>query len=447
MANLAKIIQKDSFLLQQSHLLLACSGGVDSLSLAHAFWELGLSFDLAHMNYLLREEDSLKDQDNVIRWGLKHDVCVWTKMHDLRNEKGNIQKLARNARYEWMDEVRLKSKASLIITAHHQDDLTEGAFLKLLRGVPWHSAFLLPKLSLHIYRPLLEIPKSVITQYARSHNIQYREDASNANSEKYDRNFVRNELLPLICNRRADVLTKINSKFFRDEKDRSLFHWMANHITHSVLQRDQNGWTLDLDLLKALNAPDDALLLEHTLNSLSMPGKLALQILDAYTGAQWVVSSGQLSLDRGKLCFTEDQENDRGDKSAVLIKGPGRYQTSTGDIWSITPEVSEHKSHSSVYCITISTTKFPFPWTLRTWGKGDFIRPWGMLGKRKKLQDIFTDQKIPRNKKDQIWFLCADDEILWIPGLKKSELLRESGENKKDNWLVILYRKEKKQEL
>lgn len=436
MANLAKIIQKDSFLLKQSHLLLACSGGVDSLSLAHAFWKSGMSFDLAHMNYLLREEDSMKDQDTVIRWGMEHNVCVWTKIYDLRNKKGNTQALARNARYEWMEQIRTKSKASLIITAHHLDDLSEGAFLKLLRGVPWHSAFLMPKLSRHIYRPLLEIPKADIKQYAQSHNIQYREDASNANSDKYDRNFVRNELLPLLYNRRTDIQTKLNSKFIKDEKDRSLFHWMVNHISHSIVQRDQNGWSLDLDLLRALRAPDDSLLLEHTLHSLSIPGKLATQILHAFTGAQWQFPSGQLSLDRGKLYFVADPGIGKAMISEVLIKGPGRYQTPNGGIWSIVREDSEFGPRTSEDCIIVSVVNFPFPWTLRTWEVGDFIRPWGMSGKRKKLQDIFTDQKVPRNVKDQIWLLSVNKEILWIPGLKKSELLKEPGESIKDRWLV-----------
>ena len=147
------------------------------------------------------------------------------------------------------------------------------------------------------------------------------------------------------------------------------------------------------------------------------------------------------------LYFLADHEINLTKVSEVILDGPGSYPTPGGDTWLVIREDSQTGSLPSEDYILVSATKFPFPWTVRTWKKGDYIRPWGMSGKRKKLQDVFIDQKVPRNEKAQIWFLCAHHEILWVPGLKKSELLREQMINEKDRWLVILDRKKKGKEI
>jgi len=181
--------------LGESRLLIACSGGVDSMVLAHLAGECKFEFVLAHCNYKLRGQDSDLDQELVSSWGQERKVEVHSKTFDLSDETNSIQLKARQYRYDWFLSLLSKENYDFILTAHHADDSMETFFINLSRGTGLEGLTGIPQKNEHIVRPLLPFSKKEILGFAQSEAIPWREDESNTEL-KYVRNRIRHEIVP-----------------------------------------------------------------------------------------------------------------------------------------------------------------------------------------------------------------------------------------------------------
>ncbi|HLA49428.1 MAG TPA: tRNA lysidine(34) synthetase TilS [Candidatus Saccharimonadales bacterium] len=186
--------------------VLAVSGGVDSMTLLDILAKMpGLELIVAHFNHGIRA-DSVKDEQLVREIAQKYGLPF--EVSHGRLGKTASEETARQARYEFLDKVKKKYKVDAIITAHHQDDLIETAFLNILRGTGRKglSSILNPK----IIRPLLNIPKAEILEYAQKHHLQWREDITNIET-RYLRNYIRQHLMAVLTNKqRQEILDNIN---------------------------------------------------------------------------------------------------------------------------------------------------------------------------------------------------------------------------------------------
>jgi len=186
--------------------VLAVSGGVDSMTLLDILAKMpGLELIVAHFNHGIRA-DSVKDEQLVREIAQKYGLPF--EVSHGRLGKTASEETARQARYEFLDKVKKKYKVDAIITAHHQDDLIETAFLNILRGTGRKglSSILNPK----IIRPLLNIPKAEILEYAQKHHLKWREDITNIET-RYLRNYIRRHLMAVLTNKqRQEILDNIN---------------------------------------------------------------------------------------------------------------------------------------------------------------------------------------------------------------------------------------------
>lgn len=188
-------INKERLFEKDEYLLLAISGGLDSVVLAHLLKHNGYNFALAHMNFQLRGEDSNIDEQFLEDLAKKLKVKIFTKRVEVPKNQGSTQIQARELRYTWFKELMKKHSFSKLLTAHHANDLLETALLNLSRGTGIKGVRSILPLQNNIARPLLFAGKEELEQFARGNSIEWREDVSNA-SDHYTRNKIRHHVIP-----------------------------------------------------------------------------------------------------------------------------------------------------------------------------------------------------------------------------------------------------------
>jgi tRNA(Ile)-lysidine synthase len=185
-------LQEALFVYRDKRVLLACSGGIDSVVLAHVLKKYKYDFGIAHMNYGLRGKESRKDEESVADLARDLGVEFYVK-HAKLNTSKSIQEEARILRYDWFFELRRQYKYDLVATAHHADDSLEGMIMSVFSGATLNRLSGITDRE-NLIRPFQHCTKEHIIHYAKSYNLTYREDSSNRNNE-YLRNYVRNKIL------------------------------------------------------------------------------------------------------------------------------------------------------------------------------------------------------------------------------------------------------------
>ncbi len=223
-----KILKEKVKAYEKCNFLLAVSGGVDSMVLANLFLKNNLSFSIAHCNFKLRSKESDIDHDFVKKWSLKHKIhCYSNEFNTIefcKKNKMGIQEGARKLRYDWFDGLLSKFNFDYLVTAHHLNDQIETYLINSSRGSGINGLLGITSSSQKIFRPLLNILKIDILDYAQQNFVDYREDSSNS-SEDYQRNMIRNSVLPTFNEFDDNVMLKFkttinnlqSTKIFVDE--------------------------------------------------------------------------------------------------------------------------------------------------------------------------------------------------------------------------------------
>ena len=223
-----KILKEKVKAFEKCNFLIAVSGGVDSMVLANLFLKNNLSFSIAHCNFKLRSKESDVDHDFVKKWSLKHKINCYSNEFDTvefcKKNKMGIQEGARKLRYDWFNGLLSKFNFDYLVTAHHLDDQIETYLINSSRGSGINGLLGIASSSKKIFRPLLNILKIDILDYAQQNSIEFREDSSNS-SEDYQRNMIRNSVLPAFKEFDDNVMLKFkttinnlqSTKIFVDE--------------------------------------------------------------------------------------------------------------------------------------------------------------------------------------------------------------------------------------
>ena len=196
-----RFIQQEQLFLSEEKILLAVSGGMDSMVMAHLFREAGFRFGIAHCNFQLRGEASDADAALVksvaAQWQIPfHTICFDTEI-EAANQKKSTQLFARELRYTWFERILQEFDYQYIATAHHLNDSLETVLYNLAKGGGIRALHGIPIRQGNIIRPLSFASRKLIEEYARAHQIPYREDASNQ-SDKYSRNLLRHQVVPVL---------------------------------------------------------------------------------------------------------------------------------------------------------------------------------------------------------------------------------------------------------
>ena len=392
--------------LQQPKLLLACSGGVDSMVLLHLLQQLNYSFGVAHVNFMLRSDDSNEDEKFIERYCTLHRLPFYSRSFqtDQWAAKNNlsIQMAARDLRYTWFNSLKEKHDYTHVLTAHHLDDQVETLLINLGRGSGLKG---MQGISSAVYlRPLLSFSKDEIINYAKENELMWRDDSTNAKTD-YLRNFLRHELITPWKKAHPPLLNNIKKSLdYLALAQEALAVQVQNFKKDHFI--DSNGkTTISLLALNNLNP------LEYYLHALfSTYGFSHLSdlksLLIAQSGKFLVSDTHRLFKDRDQFILSE--------KTPVFEH---EYYE-----WTPTKNLEQpimlRLINSAQRCSTTAfliEEKLKYPLILRKYHKGDYFYPVGMKGK-KKLSKFFKDLKYTQLEKEQQWLLCSEDQIVWVIG-------------------------------
>ncbi len=398
---------------KDKNVLLAISGGLDSVVLAHLMVQLDYNVILAHCNFQLRGEDADLDETFVKDLAKQLQIPVYTKKFDTKivakQEKLSIQLAARMLRYKWFNILVKDNNLDYIFTAHHADDNLETFIINLSRGTGLDGLTGIPVKNNNIIRPLLPFHRSQIEQYAKDQNLSWREDTSNAQTN-YLRNKIRHQVIPSLKEVNPDFLDAFNSTIHHLKETKQMVDDAVEMVKQKVLISDQKDpYKLSIIELKKLKHPK-AYLYEILKKYNFTEWNDVNNLLDAQSGKQIFSGTHRLLKDRNFLILSkipfqkenlefhidEAQPIFEGDDFKLIFSEPTRINVS---------------NHSNI--ITADKNKIKWPLVLRKWKNGDYFYPFGMQGK-KKLSKFFKDEKLSLLQKEALWVLCSEDTIVWV---------------------------------
>lgn len=400
--------------LKNGRLLIAISGGLDSVVLTHLCNKAGLNVALAHCNFNLRPGDCDEDEDFVVHLADTLDVEVFVQRFETNTyadeHKLSTQMAARELRYNWFNDLQTLLKFDYVLTAHHADDALETFLINLSRGTGLDGLTGIPEINNSIVRPLLPFSRSELENYAISQDIEWREDGSNA-STKYLRNKLRHDIIPQLKAVNPQFLNNFENTLQHLKASQSIINESIEAVLkEAVLFSDATTTRYDIAVLQRLKA-SEAYLYELFKGYGFNSGTAILELMSAQSGKYLLSATHMLLKNRSELVVTVKKEALEND-SIIIAPNVNSVRLNDGEL-TITEvdSISEHDTYS----VFVDKDKLAFPLVLRHWEKGDIFYPLGMTGK-KKLSKFFKDEKLSLIEKSNCRLLCSDSAIVWVVG-------------------------------
>jgi tRNA(Ile)-lysidine synthase len=399
--------------LKDKKLLIAISGGLDSVILTKLFSELNFDISLAHCNFQLRGEESNLDEEFVKKISQKLSNQIFTIKFNTKefskNQKFSTQIAARELRYNWFQELIEQHKFDFVLTAHHADDNLETFLINLSRGTGLDGFTGIPKINGNIVRPLLAFSREEISTYAKANNIEWREDTSNA-STKYIRNKIRHQIVPVLKEINPNLLETFAKTSKNLQESKQIIEDRIADISEKVIESEK--MTLKVDI--------------GEINQLSNPKAYLYQLLKEYNFTEWNDVYNLLSAQLGKQVFSKTHRLLK-DREFLLLKRKIEDENHQEKIYFVAENEREvtnpiplvfknvdQKSTEAKQHIYVDKKLLKYPLIVRKRKTGDYLYPLGMRGK-KKLNKYFKDEKFSLLEKENTWLLCtAENEIIWV---------------------------------
>lgn len=413
----AEVVERQGLLAKSEKILLALSGGVDSMVLAELLWREGYSMALAHCNFHLRGEESDGDEAFVRGFAEAKGVTIYVEHFDTTNyarQHGiSIEMAARELRYKWFDTLRVNYGYDKIALAHHSDDQLETFFINLLRSSGLQGLKGMPQRTAYLVRPLLSFSRRDIEDYARDNGIQWREDHTNKQS-LFLRNKIRNELLPLVehiapmarqCMQRSIGFLNEENNLYRALLSKELARIVHDEGGKASVRKDD------------FEEPTARQLIFEWLRDYGFNTDQCYSIYEARKkgpGICFYSESHCLSIERETLELFELFNRD---DVEPIIYPDTTMVTLPMPISFVKSEVEgKLKIQKSLKIATLDFDRLRFPLRLRRWKQGDKFQPLGMKGK-KLLSDFFVNQKFTAfDKREALLLVDSDDVIVWVVG-------------------------------
>jgi tRNA(Ile)-lysidine synthase len=403
--------------LKGKKLLLAVSGGLDSMVLMHLLQELGYNIGIAHCNFQLRGKESDEDENFVKFQAEKFQIPIFSTRFETEKfantNKLSIQLAARKLRYDWFYQLLEEEKYDYLLTAHHLDDQLETFLINLSRGTGIEGLTGIPATNDKIMRPLLPFSREEILAFAEENSITWREDSSNA-STKYLRNKIRHEVIPILKSLNPNFLTNFENTLEHLNQANALVN-DASRNTYDLVVKQLDDQHL-FDIPRLLELPNYKAYLYQWLKDFGFTAWNDIyDLVNANSGKQIFSETHVLLKDREKLILSERKSTD---KSAVFF-----IESIDSKVNIPLKLVFSGFSGGRVVnsnCIFVDENKLKFPLTIRKWQEGDYFYPSGINGK-KKLSKFFKDEKYSLLDKQNQWLLCSNDEIIWVIGKRADQ--------------------------
>jgi len=410
-----------------NHILLTVSGGVDSMVMLDLFSKSNFKIKVAHCNFQLRGEESERDMQFVEQKCKEYQLPLFVKRFPTKEyaqkNKISIQMAARDLRYAWFESLREEHNLDFIAMAHHLDDQAETFFINLIRGTGIAGLHgILPKKG-RLIRPLMFITRAQVEQYALENGVDFVEDSSNA-SDKYLRNYIRHNLLPLFINQNTNFITNLARTIVNIADIEQVFKLHAKTLFNSMLEIKGN--TIILNIQKLLEIND---LKPYLSEFLTQYGFNEASISDVYdslntdkSGLRFFSEDYRLLKDRSELVITPLTHGDEEDAMDFFIIDEDFNTELPIDI-SFEFQKNTPTFNSDSCFAYFDKKKVNFPLVLRHWKKGDVFYPFGLSGK-KLISDFFIDNKFSIAQKEASWLLCSGEEVMWVVGHRSDNRFR-----------------------
>ena len=426
-------------------LILALSGGIDSMVLADLLQKAKVEFVAAHCNFHLRGEESDGDDWFVRKFAEKRGIQCFVKHFETEKYAAkygiSIEMAARDLRYAWFEQLRRQLGYDKIAVAHHADDQAETFFINLLRGAGLRGLKGMQPQNGLIIRPFLWASREQIRKYAVENHITWREDHTNVESV-YLRNRIRNQLLPVFDElqpgARQGLYRSLEHLASENELYRALLKEKLSNLVEVqggvsvIARRDdeaiQNN-TLDCHATLAMTKSEQLLfewLRQYGFNTDQC--HFIFEAMESGIGNKYYSPTHQLVIGRNELQLSEIKPIV--DEEIAIQIGEEEIHSPLNLCFSKLDNSADFIIDKSPEVAQLDFDRIRFPLTLRHWRHGDRFHPLGMNGS-KLLSDFFVDQKFTEWQKQNTWLLASsNDDILWVVGYRIDERFKVTSETK-----------------
>jgi len=410
-------IQDENLFAASSKLVLAVSGGADSMVMLKLFQQTNYEFCVAHCNFKLRGVESDGEEVFIRDYCGEHGIELFVNQFDTREyarlEGISIEMAARDLRYGWFDELRKQLHYDYLVTAHHRDDLVETMLINLARGTGIRGLCGIQSKNGEVVRPLLFASREEILAYADQNHLPYKHDSSN-DELIYQRNIVRHQVIPL--------LESINPAFRRNaaktaailKETTAIYQQKLDEIRVQVVTEEGEEARLSIAELQQLKHGQSVLFeLLHPYGFNAEQVNEIWDAMEAEAGKSFFSKTHRLVKDRQAFILSalSDVADARfyieADAETIREPLPVRLETiakSPAFRFSTNPLIAD-----------LDYDQLQFPLILKKWEQGEYFVPLGMSG-MKKISDFFIDEKLSIPEKESAWILYSGKKVVWIVG-------------------------------
>jgi tRNA(Ile)-lysidine synthase len=414
-----------------NRILLAVSGGIDSMVMSSLFLHLPFERGIAHCNFSLRGEESDLDEELVRKFSFGNSIPFFTKKFDTKKyalEHGiSTQMAARELRYSWFEQIMEAHGFDAVAVAHNLNDNAETILINLARGTgPAGLAGMKPK-SGKIIRPLLFASREQISSYAEEHRIEFREDRSNS-EVIYTRNKIRHNLLPLLEEINPSIIDTLTETAARFSELNEILRDFISGLKNDLMSRDDVNYLFDLAKLRSYS--DNRTILFELFREFSLNSAMLIDlqhIIEGSPGSYIYTGTHRIIRDRDKLIVTSPGEADQYTATIRDVDELDRIDGISAEVRYV--DDGFHIPHDNTIA-ALDLDRIEFPLILRRWQPGDFFYPLGMKD-RKKLSDYFIDRKYSVPEKEKKLIVESAGKIICIIGDRIDDRYKITPETKK----------------
>ncbi|HEV8503928.1 MAG TPA: tRNA lysidine(34) synthetase TilS [Chitinophagaceae bacterium] len=451
-----QFVKQQNLFHQKDKLILAVSGGVDSVVLCELCKQAGYNFLIAHCNFRLRGKESERDKEFVIAVGDRYGVEVMVKDFDTekyaQESKKGIQEAARDLRYEWFGEIvsressvvsressNVKSETSRVkhqkedsshvsrltshvLTAHHADDNIETITMNFFRGTGLHGLEGIPVMHQYIRRPLLPFWKEELIQFARENNLEFVEDSSNQ-STKYTRNLFRNEIIPLVSKVYPQAKTNLLDNISRFHEIQKLYQTSVKEFKRKLCKVKNDEVHIPI---KQLMSYHNRALIFEIISEYGFTEKQVdevIKLAEAESGKFIQSPAAPHRIIKFRNWFIISMHQPEKSEIIIIDEKTKNVQFSSFNLQFSILQNSNLKPETSNLFACLDTNEIIYPLILRKWKQGDYFYPLGMK-KKKKLARFFIDQKLSKTEREKTWVIEMNKKIVWVVGLRIDDRFR-----------------------